>query len=425
MTFLNNKQGVKIRRIGTVIRGIRAPIIKPGDNVVGIIVNSLRKSWEPENLFKKILGIKKYDIKNKDIVGITESFISRAQGNFISIEDISEEVSSVFNDDIGIVFPILSRNRFSMILKAIARGASKNSKKVILQLSYPDDEVGNPIMDKDRMFWLKINPYRKALSEKEYNQKFGDFRHPFTKINYVHYYREIIESENAEAVIILSNDPKRILRHTKQVIAADIHTRQRTKKILKEGGADIVLGLDNLCTAPLGGRGHNEDYGLLGSNKSREEFLKLFPRTKDRFGRRYVEMIQKKIKKLTGKNVEVMIYADGAFKDPVCGIWELADPVVSPDFTSGLRGTPNEIKLKYLADNLRKLNKKNTAMSVKKYIMREKKKNLSGDMSSQGTTPRQYTDLIGSLCDLTSGSGDKGTPIILIQGYFDDYTKKD
>jgi len=384
----------------------------------------LRRSWESENPFKKILGINRYNIRNNDIIGITESLVARAQGNFISLEDISEEIVAKFSEDIGIVFPILSRNRFSMILRAIARAAAKNSKKIILLLSYPNDEVGNPIIDNNDLYRAEINPYKKVLTEEEYNKKFGDFKHPFTGINYVYYYREIIESENADAVILLSNDPKEILKHTKQVIAADIHTRQRTKRILREAGADIVLGLDNLCTTPLNGRGYNEKYGLLGSNKSRGELLKLFPRVKDKFGRRYVKLIQARIKKITGKHVEVMIYADGAFKDPMCGIWELADPVVSPDFTSGLIGTPNEIKLKYLADKLRKLNKKETIKAVRKYIIKEKKENLTGSMSSQGTTPRQYSDLVGSLCDLTSGSGDKGTPIILIQGYFDTYISK-
>ena len=384
----------------------------------------MRRSWESENSFKKILGINRYNIRNNDIIGITESLVARAQGNFISVEDISEEIASNFSDNIGVVFPILSRNRFSMILRTIARAAAKNSKKIILLLSYPNDEVGNPIIDNNDLYRAEINPYKKVLTEEEYNKKFGDFKHPFTGINYVHYYREIIESENADAVILLSNDPKEILKHTKQVIAADIHTRQRTKRILREAGADIVLGLDDICTTPLNGRGYNEKYGLLGSNKSRGELLKLFPRIKDKFGRRYVKLIQARIKKITGKHVEVMIYADGAFKDPVCGIWELADPVVSPDFTSGLIGTPNEIKLKYLADKLRKLNKKETIKAVRKCIIKEKKKNLTGSMSSQGTTPRQYSDLIGSLCDLTSGSGDKGTPIILIQGYFDNYISK-
>lgn len=384
----------------------------------------MRRSWESENPFKKILGINRYNIRNNDIIGITESLVARAQGNFISLEDISEEIVAKFSEDIGIVFPILSRNRFSMILRAIARAAAKNSKKIILLLSYPNDEVGNPIIDNNDLYRAEINPYKKVLTEEEYNKKFGDFKHPFTGINYVYYYREIIESENADAVILLSNDPKEILKHTKQVIAADIHTRQRTKRILREAGADIVLGLDNLCTTPLNGRGYNEKYGLLGSNKSRGELLKLFPRVKDKFGRRYVKLIQARIKKITGKHVEVMIYADGAFKDPMCGIWELADPVVSPDFTSGLIGTPNEIKLKYLADKLRKLNKKETIKAVRKYIIKEKKENLTGSMSSQGTTPRQYSDLVGSLCDLTSGSGDKGTPIILIQGYFDTYISK-
>ncbi len=409
------------RKIGTVVRGIRAPIIKPGHDIVKVVINSLRRSWESDNAFKKILGINRYNIRNRDIIGVTESLVARAQGNFISVDDISEEIATKFSEDIGVVFPILSRNRFSMILKAIARAAAKKSKKLILFLSYPNDEVGNPIMDREEMSGLKINPYKKVLTEEEYNKKFGDFKHPFTGINYVHYYREVIESENADAVILLSNDPKEILKHTKHVIAADIHTRQRTKRILSEAGADIVLGLDDLCTRPVNGRGYNEKYGLLGSNKSRGELLKLFPRVKDKFGRRYVKLIQARIKKITGKHVEVMIYADGAFKDPVCGIWELADPVVSPDFTSGLMGTPNEIKLKYLADKLTKLGNKETIRAVRKYIIKEKRENLAASMYSQGTTPRQYSDLAGSLCDLVSGSGDKGTPIILIQGYFDNY----
>ncbi len=399
------------RTIGTTIRGIRAPIVKEGDDIVEIVTYSLKKSWESEN----------YKIRNNDVVGITESLVARAQGNYVTVDDVANEVFDKFKGEVGIVFPILSRNRFSMILKGIARG----SKKTSLLLSYPDDEVGNALMDISKMNELGINPYKDNLTEEEYRVKFGDnVKHPFTGIDYINFYKEIIESQGSAVSVYLSNDPASILRYTKHVLTADIHTRERTKNLLKENGANIVFGLDEICNKSVDGSGYNEQYGLLGSNKSTDECLKLFPRVCDGNGSRYVTKIQSRLNELTGKHVEVMIYGDGAFKDPIGKIWELADPVVSPDFTDGLKGTPNELKFKYLADNkLKGLTQEDADKTMKQHI-KEKKENLVGSMASQGTTPRQLTDLLGSLCDLTSGSGDKGTPVVLIQGYFDDFASK-
>ncbi len=392
------------RTVGTTVRGIRAPIIKEGDNLVEIVAKSLKDSWETE----------KYNLHDKDVVGITESLVARAQGNYVTIDNIAEDVNRKLGDEIGVVLPILSRNRFSIILKGLARGV----KKMYLLLSYPCDEVGNHLMDIEKMDELGINPYTDVLSEKKYRELFGAVvAHKFTGIDYVQMYREIAEQEKAEIEIILANDPREILKFTKNILTADIHTRKRTKRILKQAGAEKVIGLDDLCTEPFNGSGYNKDYGLLGSNKSTEERIKLFPRN----GQIYVDEIQKKIKDLTGKEIEVMIYGDGAFKDPVGKIWELADPVVSPAYTSGLIGTPNELKLKYFADNkFDGLESQEMCKAMKEFI-RNKQDDLVGSMDSQGTTPRQLTDLLGSLCDLTSGSGDKGTPIILIQGYFDNY----
>jgi len=388
-----------MRTIGTEVRGIRAPIVKEGDNLVDIVVDSLKISMEKEG----------YTLRNKDVVGVTESLVARAQGNYIDLEDIADQVMDKFSgDSIGIVFPILSRNRFSMILKGIA----KSNKKIYIQLSYPNDEVGNPLLDMNKMYKYNIDPYKDVIEEEEYYEKFGDFRHPFTGVNYVDLYKEI--AAETEIEIIAANQPETILNYTDQVIAADIHTRNRTKQILEKAGAKKVIGLDEICNEESK-KGYNPDYGLLGSNKASDFRLKLFPRD----GQKFVDEVQKKLKELTSKDVEVMIYGDGAFKDPAAKIWELADPVVSPAYTAGLEGTPNEIKLKYLADNdLKELEGEELLKAVKDEIT-TKESDLKSKMKSQGTTPRRLTDLLGSLCDLVSGSGDKGTPIILIQGYFD------
>ncbi len=397
------------RKIGTVAIGIRAPIIKEGDDLVGIVVDSVIKA-QGENSFK---------LKDKDVIGITESLVARAQGNYVTVDQVADEIYYKFKGNVGVVFPILSRNRFSLILKAISRG----SERVNMLLKYPNDEVGNPVMDKEVLYNLGINPFSKTLKEKDYIKHFSDFQHPNTGINYVDFYRKIVESEKAKFSILFSNNPMDILRLTDKTLAADIHTRKETKRILNNSGAKIVYGLDDICKSPAEKSGYNPDYGLLGSNKMSEESLKLFPRAENEKGENYVEKIQKNIKKSTGKNVEVMIYGDGAFKDPN-GIWELADPVVSPSFTNGLNGSPNEIKMKYVADNnLKKLKGKECENAMRELIQL-KDKNLMGRMESQGTTPRQYSDLLGSLCDLVSGSGDKGTPIILIQGYFDNYASE-
>ena len=388
-----------MRTVGTEVRGLRAPIVKEGDQLVEIVVDSLKQSIQEEG----------YELRDKDVLGITESLVARAQGNYINIQDIAAEINEIFSgDSIGIVFPILSRNRFSMILKGIAA----SGKKIYLQLSYPNDEVGNPLLDARKIYDLKIDPYQYVIEEEEYYQKFSDFKHPFTGVNYVDLYKGI--AAETEIEIIAANQPETILNYTDQVIAADIHTKERTKEILKENGAAKVISLNEICNQDQG-QGFNPDYGLLGSNKASEDKLKLFPKD----GQRFVEEVQKEIREFSGKEVEVMIYGDGAFKDPAAKIWELADPVVSPAYTKGLEGTPNEVKLKYLADNELKNLKGEELLTAMKEEIKEKEADLTANIKAQGTTPRRLTDLLGSLCDLVSGSGDKGTPIILIQGYFD------
>lgn len=391
-----------IRTVGTTVRGIRAPIVKEGDNLVDIVVDSVLKASEYENFY----------INDRDIIGITESLVARAQGNYATSEDIAQDINKKFPGDIGIVFPILSRNRFSIILKGIAL----TGKKIYLLLNYPSDEVGNRLMDIDKMHNLKINPYTDTLSEDEYRKLFGNnVCHPFTGIDYVQLYKDLTVNNDVE--IYLSNDPTLVLKYTKDVLVANIHDRNRTKQILKKAGAHKVVGLDDLLTEPINSRGYNPEYGLLGSNLATETKIKLFPRD----SKYYVDEIQKKIKEKTGKLVEVMVYGDGAFKDPVGKIWELADPIVSPGYTSGLEGTPNEIKLKYLADTELKNLEGEEAIEAIKEKINSKDADLKAHAESLGTTPRRLTDLLGSLCDLTSGSGDKGTPIVLIQGYFDNF----
>ena len=393
------------RNVGTISRGIRCPIIREGDDLVKITVDSVLEAGKTDG----------FSIRDRDVIALTESIVARAQGNYCSIQNIAEDVKrKINNDTVGIIFPILSRNRFSIILKGIALGV----KKVIIMLSYPSDEVGNALISLDQVEEAGINPYSDILDEKTYRKHFGNNVHEFTGVDYVAYYRELVENCGAECEIIFANNPKAILNYTKHVISCDIHTRRRTKRVLKANGAEVVIGLDELMTESLNGSGFNKDYGLLGSNKSTEEKLKLFPRD----AQPLVEEIQKEFLNRTGKHVEVMVYGDGAFKDPQGKIWELADPVVSPFHTDGLKGTPNELKLKYLADNDFKDLSGQALKDAISASIKAKKDNLVGNMASQGTTPRQLTDLIGSLCDLTSGSGDKGTPIILIQGYFDNYT---
>ncbi|MBW4828265.1 MAG: coenzyme F420-0:L-glutamate ligase [Clostridiaceae bacterium] len=392
------------RIVGTVVRGLRAPIIKEGDNIAEIISNTILKAADIEN----------FSIKDKDIVGITESVVARAQGNYANIEDIEKDIHSKFGEDtIGVIFPILSRNRFAICLRGIAKGA----KKIVLMFRFPSDEVGNSLVSINELDEKNINPWTDTLTEKEFRNYFGYNKHIFTGIDYIDYYKSLIEEYGTECEIIFSNDPKTILRYTENVLACDIHTRFRTKKILKENGGNKIYGLDDILSEPIDGSGYNRAYGLLGSNKATEKSIKLFPRDCQPI----VDNIQDIIKKKTGKTIEVMIYGDGAFKDPVGKIWELADPIVSPGYTSGLEGKPNEIKLKYLADNeFANLKGKELENAISEYI-KNKEVNLVGSMESQGTTPRRLTDLIGSLCDLTSGSGDKGTPIVYIQGYFDNY----
>lgn len=394
------------RLVGTVVRGLRAPIIKQGDDITKIVVDSVLKASHAEN----------FSINDKDIVAVTESVVARAQGNYASIDAIGKDIKAKFGENtIGVIFPILSRNRFAICLRGIAKG----SKKIVLMLSYPSDEVGNPIVNIDMLDEKGINPWIDVLTEKQFRDYFGYIKHPFTGIDYIDYYKSIVEEYGVECEIIFSNNPKTILNYTKNVLTCDIHTRFRTKKILKANGGKIVYSLDDILSSSIDGSGYNESYGLLGSNKATEDTVKLFPRNCQPI----VDKIQTMIKEKTGKTVEVMIYGDGAFKDPVGKIWELADPVVSPAYTSGLKGTPNEIKLKYLADNnFAHLQGEELEKAISDYI-KSKKSNLVGAMESQGTTPRRLTDLIGSLSDLTSGSGDKGTPIIYIQGYFDNYTK--
>ncbi|MEG2288324.1 MAG: coenzyme F420-0:L-glutamate ligase [Clostridium sp.] len=394
------------RVVGTVVRGLRGPIINKGDNIEEIVVASVLKAAEVEG----------FSINDKDIVTVTESIVARAQGNYASIDNIAKDVSEKFGDDtVGVIFPILSRNRFAICLRGIAKGA----KKIVLMLSYPSDEVGNHLVDLDMLDEKGINPWTDVLTEKQFRDNFGYEKHTFTGVDYVEYYKSLVESYGVECEVIFSNNPKTILEHTKSVLTCDIHTRFRTKKILKANGGEKIYSLDNILSASIDGSGCNEAYGLLGSNKSTEETVKLFPRN----CQPVVDNIQAMIKEKTGKTVEVMIYGDGAFKDPVGKIWELADPVVSPAYTSGLEGTPSEVKLKYLADNnFADLKGAELKEAISNYI-KNKDANLVGAMESQGTTPRRLTDLIGSLSDLTSGSGDKGTPMIYIQGYFDNYTK--
>ncbi|HHU63040.1 MAG TPA: F420-0--gamma-glutamyl ligase [Clostridiales bacterium] len=394
-----------MRRTGTLVRGIRAPIVKEGDDVVEVVIESLKASWEAEG----------YSLKDGDVVGITESLIARAQGNYVTVDDIAADIKSKFGDEVGVVFPILSRNRFALILKGIARGCGR----VYVLLSYPADEVGNHLMDPDMLEDLGINPYTDVLSEEDYRKYFGPVvKHKFTGIDYVSLYKALGNNDNIS--IYLANNPRAILRFTDRVLVCDIHSRHRTRRKLEKAGAKVIYGLDDICTQPQGRGGYNSQYGLLGSNTASDEKLKLFPRD----GQMYVESIQKRLKELTGKQVEVMIYGDGAFKDPVGKIWELADPVVSPAYTSGLKGTPNEVKLKYIVDNqLKEMEGDSAGEAIKERIRQKKKGTVCGD-ESMGTTPRQLTDLLGSLCDLTSGSGDKGTPIVLIQGYFDNYASE-
>ncbi len=392
------------RLFGTVSRGVRAPIIKQGDDIVKVVTDSVLEASQVE-------GVKFHD---KDVVAMTEAIVARAQGNYASIDDVATDVKNKFGGEtVGVIFPILSRNRFSVCLKGIARGA----KKVVIMLSYPSDEVGNHLISLDDLDAKGVNPYTDVLTEQKYRELFGHAKHTFTGVDYVEYYTQLVTGEGAECEIIFANNPKAILPYTKNVLTCDIHTRARTKRILKAEGA-LVYGLDDVLSAPVNGSGYNPEYGLLGSNKSTEESIKLFPRDCQPI----VDAIAKNLKDATGKNVEVMVYGDGAFKDPVGKIWELADPVVSPAYTAGLEGTPNELKLKYLADNdFADLKGEELKNAIKKKIA-EKDEKVVGQM---GTTPRRLTDLIGSLCDLTSGSGDKGTPIIWIQGYFDNYTTED
>lgn len=393
------------RKIGTVSRGVRCPIIREGDDLAKIVVDSIIEAAESENI----------EIRDRDVISVTESVVARSQGNYASIDAIGKDVENKFGKDtIGVIFPITSRNRFSICLKGIARGA----KKIVLMLSYPSDEVGNQLISLDLIDEKGVNPYSDVLSLEKYRELFGENKHEFTGVDYVDYYSSLIKAEGCEVEVIFANQAKAILDYTDKVLTCDIHTRARTKRILKANGAKVVYGLDDILTESVDGSGYNTKYGLLGSNKSTEDTIKLFPNEcKD-----LVLDIQKQLLDKTGKHVEVMVYGDGAFKDPQGKIWELADPVVSPAFTDGLIGTPNELKLKYLADNdFKDLSGEALKEAISERI-KHKDGNLVGNMASQGTTPRQLTDLIGSLCDLTSGSGDKGTPIVWIQGYFDNYT---
>ena len=393
------------RMIGTVSRGVRAPIIKNGDDIVKIVTESVLEASKDGG----------FTIQNRDIIAMTEAIVARAQGNYASVQDIADDVKAKLGGEtVAVIFPILSRNRFAICLRGIAKGA----KKIVLMLSYPSDEVGNHLITLDAMDEKGVDPYKDVLNLKKYRELFGYEKHTFTGIDYVEYYENLIKECGAEAEIIFANDPRAVLNYTKNVINCDIHTRARTKRLLKAAGAEKVFGLDEILNAPVNGSGFNENYGLLGSNKATEDQVKLFPRDCQPI----VDAIQKNIFEATGKTVEVMVYGDGAFKDPVGKIWELADPVVSPAYTSGLEGTPNELKLKYLADNeFAELKGEELKQAIKDKI-KAKDGSLVGNMASEGTTPRRLTDLIGSLCDLTSGSGDKGTPIVYIQGYFDNYT---
>ena len=393
------------RMVGTVSRGIRAPIIREGDDLKTIVTESVLEAARQEG----------FSFHDRDIVAMTEAIVARAQGNYATVEDIAEDVrQKLGGETVGVIFPILSRNRFAICLRGIARGA----KKVVLMLSFPSDEVGNHLIDWDSLDEKGIDPYRDTLTLEQYRELFGYRVHRFTGVDYVDYYAKLIRESGAEVEVLFSNDPRQILQYTKSVIHCDIHTRKRTSRILKAAGGERIFGLDELMTAPVNGSGYNELYGLLGSNKATEDKVKLFPRDCQDL----VDAIQAELLEKTGKRLEVMVYGDGAFKDPVGKIWELADPVVSPAYTKGLEGTPNELKLKYLADNdFAELSGDALRDAIEREI-RKKDGDLVGQMVSEGTTPRRLTDLIGSLCDLTSGSGDKGTPIVFIQGYFDNYT---
>jgi hypothetical protein len=394
------------RLVGTVSRGLRAPIIRQGDDLEKIVVETVLNANKAGE----------FEIRDKDVLAITEAVVARAQGNYASIDQIASDVKNKLGGEtIGVIFPILSRNRFAICLKGIAKGA----KKVVLMLSYPSDEVGNGLVDMDLLDEKNVNPYSDVLTLEEFEKLFGKPKHPFTGMDYVGYYKDLIEGVGTQVEIIFANNPKAILKYTDKVLTCDIHTRARSKRLLKEAGAKAVLGLDDIMTASVDGSGYNEKYGILGSNKATEDTVKLFPNDCTDF----VNSIQKKILEETGKTIEVMVYGDGAFKDPAGKIWELADPVVSPGYTSGLEGTPNEVKIKYLADNdFAHLRGDELKAAISEYI-KNKDADLKNSMAAQGTTPRRLTDLIGSLCDLTSGSGDKGTPIVYIQGYFDSYIK--
>lgn len=394
-----------MRNIGTASIGIRCPIIRENDDLVKIVTESVLNACQSDGIV----------IRDKDVIAITESIVARAQGNYCSVDNIAKDIKEKYQDNtIGVIFPILSRNRFSICLKGIARGA----KKIILMLSYPTDEVGNALIDIDTVDEKGVNPYSDVLSLDRYRELFGYQKHEFTGVDYIDTYKHIIESENCECEIVFANQAKAILNYTDCVLACDIHTRKRTKRLLKDAGVKILYGLDEIMNHSIDGSGYNLKYGLLGSNKADEERLKLFPQ----HGQKLVEDIQKEMFEKTGKHVEVMVYGDGAFKDPRGKIWELADPKVSPFYTSGLKGTPNEIKIKYLADSEFADLKGDELKQAVSNSIKQKDGDLKGKMSSEGTTPRRITDLIGSLCDLTSGSGDKGTPVVLVQGYFDNYT---
>ena len=393
------------RAVGTVVLGLRGPIVHKGDDIVETVVQTILQAADAE----------KFEIKDRDIITITESVVARAQGNYASLDQIAQDIKDKFQDHtLGLVFPILSRNRFANLLKGIARGA----QKIVLLFSYPADEVGNHLVSLDQLDKKGVNPWSQVLDEEEFRELFGYQKHPFTGIDYIDYYKSIVQEEGADLDIIFSNDPRTILDYTQHVLTCDIHNRKRTQAQIKAGGADLVYGLEDVLSKPVKGSGHNTLYGLLGSNRSTEESVKLFPEG----GQEVVEAIQAQIKEKTGKTIEVMINGDGAFKDPVGQIWELADPIVSPAYTQGLEGTPSEIKLKYLADNnFAHLEGEELKTAVSDYI-KNKDEDLVGALESQGTTPRRLTDLIGSLADLTSGSGDKGTPFVYIQGYFDNFT---
>lgn len=396
------------RMIGTVSMGVRAPIIRKGDNLAEIVMDSIQKAMKEDGLTPR----------DRDVVAMTEAIVARAQGNYATVDDIAADVKAKLGGEtVGVIFPILSRNRFAICLRGIAKGC----KRIVLMLSYPSDEVGNHLIDWDLMDEHGVDPYRDVLDEERYRKMFGYIKHPFTGVDYVDYYKNLILDCGAEVEIVFANDPRAILKYTKNVLNCDIHTRARTKKLLKAAGAERVFGLDEIMTASVNGSGYNEKYGLLGSNKSTEDTVKLFPRDCQDL----VMDIQSRLLQLTGKHIEVMVYGDGAFKDPVGKIWELADPVVSPAYTPGLEGTPNELKLKYLADNdFANLSGEALRDAIVNKIQQKDGSSLVGNMAAQGTTPRRLTDLIGSLCDLTSGSGDKGTPIVYIQGYFDNYTNE-